>query len=97
MAGNLPTNGSSNGSAKPSRPPLPTTKTVRAPRRIVLLTGDERSTVQSVLAEYQGEEISGRRLHEDVQRLAQQQHGRLVAAEWLGPLGWTRFLWCRKR
>jgi hypothetical protein len=40
--------------------------------------------------------VSGNRLHDDLQQFAARHRGRQVAAEWLGPLGWTRFLWCRK-
>ncbi len=68
----------------------------RAPRRIVLLDGDEGGGAARILAEYRGAEISGKRLHADLQRLAAEHPGRHVAAEWLGPLGWTRFLWCRR-
>jgi hypothetical protein len=62
----------------------------------VLLASGEDSAIAEVLAEYQGAEVSGKRLHADLQRLAAQHPGRCVAAEWLGSLGWTRFLWCRK-
>jgi hypothetical protein len=68
----------------------------RCPRRVVLLAGDESSEVARVLAEYRGAEVSGKRLHADLQRLAEEHPGQCVAAEWLGALGWTRFLWCRK-
>lgn len=68
----------------------------RAPRRIVLLEGDDHGPVAEVLAEYAAAEVSGARVHADVQRLAADHPGRAVAAEWLGPLGWTRFLWCRR-
>lgn len=68
----------------------------RAPRRLVLLADGEDSAVKQVLAEYRGAEISGTRLHADLQRLADEHRGRTVAAEWQGALGWTRFLWCRK-
>jgi hypothetical protein len=68
----------------------------RAPRRIVVLAGDESSEVRQVLADYRGAEVSGRRVHDELQKLAAQHPGRLIAAEWEGPLGWTRFLWCRK-
>jgi hypothetical protein len=69
----------------------------RAPRRLVLLAGDDdHATVEGVLHEYPPEQVSGNRLHADLQRLAAEHPGRCVAAEWLGPLGWTRFLWCRK-
>jgi hypothetical protein len=76
-----------------------TSKTVssaRAVRRLVLLQGDNGSDVAEVLREYKGAEISGARLHRDLQQLAADHAGRTVAAEWMGPLGWTRFLWCRK-
>lgn len=86
---------SGNGAANSAKGPS-ATKTVRAPRRLVLLAGDEQSEVKEVLAEYQGAEVSGQRLHADVQQFAERHRGRQVAAEWLGPLGWTRFLWCRK-
>ena len=68
----------------------------RAPRRVVLLAGDERGEVAQVLAEYREAEVTGKRLHEELQKFAARHRGRFVAAEWEGPLGWTRFLWCRK-
>jgi hypothetical protein len=68
----------------------------RCPRRIVLLRDGEASELERVLQEYHGAEVSGNRLHADVQSLADEHRGRCVAAEWLGPLGWTRFLWCRR-
>lgn len=74
----------------------PAAKSARCPRRIVLLEGDEQGPVSRVLAEYEGTQVSGKRLHQDLTRLAQEHRGALVAAEWLGPLGWTRFLWCRR-
>jgi hypothetical protein len=73
-----------------------TTAARRCPRRVVLLAGGEQDAVAEVLLELHGEEVSGKRLHAEVQRLAGQHAGRTVAAEWLGPLGWTRFLWCKK-
>jgi hypothetical protein len=79
---------SSNDSAVSSTP--------RCPRRVVLLRDGEYSEAEHVLQEYHGAEVSGKRLHVDVQRLADAHRGRYVAAEWLGPLGWTRFLWCRR-
>lgn len=71
-------------------------KEKRAPRRIVLLQDGEASGVRQVLIEYHEAEVSGRRLHQDVQRFAVEHRGATVAGEWLGPLGWNRFLWCRK-
>lgn len=70
--------------------------TSRSPRRIVLLTGDGDSEIATVLKEYAGTEVSGNRVHEDVQKYAREHPGKTVAAEWLAALGWTRFLWCRK-
>jgi len=66
----------------------------RCPRRVVLLREGEDSEVERVLQEYHGTEVSGKRVHADVQRLADEHPGRCIAAEWLGSLGWTRFLWC---
>jgi hypothetical protein len=63
---------------------------------VVLLEADEQSGVVKVLLEYTPEQVSGGKLHADLQRLAGEHPGRCVAAEWLGPLGWTRFLWCRR-
>lgn len=68
----------------------------RAPRRLVLLKDSEAGEVEAVLAEYHGADVSGNRLHAELQQFASRHGGRHVAAEWLGPLGWTRFLWCRK-
>lgn len=68
----------------------------RRPRRIVLLAGESDGPVEEVLAEFRAAEVSGNRLHAEVQRLSEEHPGRCVAAEWLGPLGWTRFLWRRK-
>jgi hypothetical protein len=68
----------------------------RCPRRLVLLADGEASAVAEVLAEYAEMEVSGKRLHADLQRLALAHLGRCLAAEWLGPRGWTRFLWCQK-
>ncbi len=68
----------------------------RRPRRIVLLAGEADGAVEAVLAEYRGAEVSGNRLHADLQRLSEEHAGRCVAAEWLGSLGWTRYLWRRK-
>jgi hypothetical protein len=68
----------------------------RCPRRLVLLKGDDQSEVAQVLVEYRDAEVSGKRLHAEVQRQALEHLGQCVAAEWLGPLGWTRFLWCRR-
>ncbi len=82
---------SSNGAVSAGQPSSP-----RAPRRLVLLQGDDHSEPAEVLREYQGAEVSGTRLNQELQQLAAAHPGRTVAAEWLGPLGWTRFLWCRK-
>jgi hypothetical protein len=81
--------GPSNGSAAPAAG-----HGGRAPRRLVLLAAGDDGPAEKVLAEYPGEQA--RKVHEDIQRQAAQHPGRVVAAEWQGPLGWTRFLWCRK-
>jgi hypothetical protein len=82
--------GSGNGSSG-----KPLSSAPRCPRRVVLLRDGEDSQAERILQEYHGTEVSGKRLHADVQRLASEHSGRYVAAEWLGPLGWTRFLWCK--
>ncbi len=66
------------------------------PRRLVLLTEGETREVEQVLAEYQGDRVQTSNVHEEVQRFAGEHPGRWVAAEWLGPLGWVRFLRCRQ-
>lgn len=86
-----------NGVSPPRNGPAPaSSSSTRAPRRLVLLTEGTESSVDQVLAEYSSAEVSGKRLHADLQRLAIDHPGRYIAAEWLGDLGWTRFLWCRK-
>jgi hypothetical protein len=82
--------------ARKAPPPAAAEATARVPRRLVLLADGEASAVVQVLAEYTGAEVSGKRLHADLQRLAAEHAGLCVAAEWRGKLGWTRFLWCRK-
>jgi hypothetical protein len=74
----------------------PTAATERTPRRVVLLTDGEQSAVGEVLVELRGDDITGKRLHAEIQKQAAAHPGRCVAAEWLGNLGWTRFLWCKK-
>jgi hypothetical protein len=68
----------------------------RATRRLVLLEGEEQSSVERVLLEYAPAEVRDSRLIADLQRFADEHRGKHVAAEWLAPLGWTRFLWCRR-
>jgi hypothetical protein len=72
------------------------TPTERLPRRIVLLTDSEQSAVSDVLLELHGTDITGKRLHTEIQSQAAAHPDCWVAAEWLGNLGWTRFLWCKK-
>lgn len=83
------------GNGIPFRAPGPVPADARCPRRLVLLADGEESTVRDVLAEFRGADVSGRRLHAELQRLAGEHPGQFVAAEWRGKLGWTRFLWCR--
>jgi hypothetical protein len=84
----------SSANAGPGNGPPSPARSGRVPRRLVLLAAADGGPVEKVLAEYPGEEA--RKVHEELPRLAAQNPGRVVAAEWLGPLGWTRFLWCRK-
>ena len=70
--------------------------TERAARRIVLLVAADDGEIEKVLREYTPPEPTGTRLHGDLQELAAAHAGRTVAAEWIGPLGWTRFLWCKR-
>jgi hypothetical protein len=70
--------------------------TERAARRIVLLASADDGEVEKVLREYAPPEPTGTRLHVELKELAETHAGRTVAAEWLGPLGWTRFLWCKR-
>jgi hypothetical protein len=72
-------------------------KSARAPRRLVLLAGDDHGEVEEVLLEYAPDQVSGAKLHADLRRLSAERPGRRLAAEWLGPLGWTRFLWIGSR
>lgn len=74
----------------------PNTKPPCAPRRIILLKDDKDSEPELVLAEYSGTAVSGTRLHQELIRLALAHKERLLAAEWHGPLGWSRFLWYRR-
>ncbi len=92
MASSNGVNPVSNGPAKPA---IQQTNE-RVPRRIVLLTGDEQSDAGDVLLELRGDDITGKRLHTNIQQHAAAHPGHWVAAEWLGNLGWTRFLWCKK-
>jgi hypothetical protein len=71
-----------------------TPPTGRAPRRLVLLSGAADSAVERILAEFPGEDA--RKAHQQIQQAAAEHPGKVVAVEWLGPFGWTRFLWCGK-
>ena len=83
-----------NGNGTPR--PAATATNERNPRRLIVLTAGEHSEPDEVLLELRGEEITGKRLHSEIQKQAAAHPGRWVAAEWLGNLGWTRFLWCKK-
>ena len=66
------------------------------PRRIVRLKGDSESDVREVLSSFEGAEIVGSKIHSEVQRLAAKHPGDVIALEWLGNMGWVRFLTCKK-
>lgn len=70
--------------------------TVRPPQRLVLLQDEGESPIEQVLLQYEGPVISGKRVYHDLVVQASDHPGQTVAAEWLGTLGWTRFLWCRR-
>ncbi len=63
------------------------------PRRIVRLEGDD---VVEVLATFEGDRAVGSKIHAEVQRLAAERPGQMLALEWLGNLGWVRYLTCKK-
>jgi hypothetical protein len=63
------------------------------PRRIVRLKGDE---VAEVLATFEGPAVVGSKIHAEVQRLAAEHPGETIALEWLGNLGWQRYVTCTK-
>jgi hypothetical protein len=65
-------------------------------RRIVRLKSDAESDVREVLATFEGTEIIGSKIHAEVQRLAAKYPGEVIALEWLGNMGWVRFLTCKK-
>lgn len=79
----------SNGTSHP-----PAEGQASCPRRLVLLKAGEQSAVERVLVEYSGKEGRGKDAHAAIENVAAQHPGKVVAAEWLGPRGWTRFLWC---
>ena len=66
------------------------------PRRIVRLSGDENSEAAEVLASFEGADVIGSKLHAELQRLATQHAGQIIALEWLGNLGWVRYVTCKK-
>lgn len=67
-----------------------------APRRIVLLRDRDDGEIERVLAEYSAAlwlaDLSFSPTVE-LRKHAAMHPGRRIAAEWLGPLGWIRFLW----
>jgi hypothetical protein len=64
------------------------------PRRIVRLK--KNGDVRDVLATFEGDQIVGSKIHAAVQSLAAEHAGDEIALEWLGNLGWVRYLTCRK-
>jgi hypothetical protein len=67
----------------------------RSKRLVLLTTADEQSAVRRVLVEYPAGGVKGSELHAALKRVAREHPGSMIAAEWLGSVGWTRFLWCR--
>jgi hypothetical protein len=66
------------------------------PRRIVRLKGDAESDVREVLQSFEGAAVIGSKIHAEVQRLAAQFQGEVIALEWLGNMGWVRYLTCSR-
>lgn len=78
-----------------SSPPIKSEST-RAARRLVLLEGDEKSAATEVLKEYTGTNVGASQIHADMVNAAEERPGKILAVEWLSPIGWTRYLWCRR-
>jgi hypothetical protein len=68
----------------------------RRPRRMALLRDGDSSEPDHVLVEFRGRDAVTADLSAEAGRFAEQHRGRCVAAEWEGPRGWIRFLWCRR-
>ena len=66
------------------------------PRRIVRLAGDEKSDVKAVLATFEGDKVVGSTVHAELQKSAGTFPGETLALEWLGNMGWVRYVTCRK-
>ena len=66
------------------------------PRRIVRLKSDAASEVREVLQTFEGAAIVGSKIHAEVQRFAAQFSGEVIALEWLGNMGWARYLTCKR-
>ena len=64
----------SEGNGRPAAPAPP--RRSRAPRRIVVLEGDEKSEVCLVGGEYQGDELEASDLHETVRQVAATHAGK---------------------
>ncbi len=65
------------------------------PRRIVRLKSDADSEVREVLQTFEGAAIVGSKIHAEVQRFAAKFPGEVIALEWLGNMGWVRYLGCK--
>ncbi len=63
-------------------------RAMRFPRRIVQLGEPEAI----VLEEFPSAAVSGKAVHEALVKHAVKHPGTTIAAQWLGPLGWTAFL-----
>lgn len=74
----------------------PQTKSERVPRRLIVLSGDEQSEMEQVLGEFTGLEARGKDIHAEIERQAAKIPGKIIAAEWQSPLGWIRFMTCKK-
>jgi hypothetical protein len=71
-------------------------RVTHSPQRVVLLTGDECSEVETVLAKYQDAELITVCVYEQARQLAAEHAGQYVAVEWHDGHTWLRLLWCRR-
>jgi hypothetical protein len=85
-----------NGPLQGEAAPHPGEEVYPVSHRLVLLTGDQASPLQQVLREYPAGGADPGQVGEDLNRLARDHPGQCLAAEWRGPGGWVRFLWCRR-
>jgi hypothetical protein len=58
----------------------------------VVVPTDPQAEPTEVLAQFEGADVVGSKIHRELGVLAKTRPGQTVALEWLGPLGWQRFV-----